>query len=81
MKLVIAEKPSVAQSLAAVLGAKERGQGYLQCAPARIGLSQQRLHGNWRYHFIASHLSCTCSTGSQYQTGVKLHGVFPSWRG
>ena len=30
MKLVIAEKPSVAQSLAAVLGAKERGQGYLQ---------------------------------------------------
>jgi DNA topoisomerase-3 len=30
LKLVIAEKPSVAQSLAAVLGAKERGQGYLQ---------------------------------------------------
>lgn len=30
MKLVIAEKPSVAQSLAAVLGAKEREQGYLQ---------------------------------------------------
>ena len=30
MKLVIAEKPDVAQSLAAVLGAKERGQGYLQ---------------------------------------------------
>ena len=28
-----------------------------------------------------SHLSCTCSTESQYQTGVKLHGVFPSWRG
>ncbi len=30
MQLVIAEKPSVAQSLAAVLGAKERKQGYLE---------------------------------------------------
>ena len=30
MQLVIAEKPSVAQSLAAVLGAKKRGQGYLE---------------------------------------------------
>lgn len=29
MKLVIAEKPSVAQSLAAVLGAAERKDGYL----------------------------------------------------
>ncbi len=29
-KLVIAEKPSVAQSLAAVLGAGKRGQGYLE---------------------------------------------------
>ena len=27
-----------------------------------------------------SHLSCTLDTGSQYQAGVKLHGVFPSWR-
>ncbi|BAL00227.1 DNA topoisomerase III [Oscillibacter valericigenes Sjm18-20] len=30
MKLVIAEKPSVAQSIAAVLGAKQRGGGYLE---------------------------------------------------
>ena len=29
MKLVVAEKPSVAQSLAAVLGAKEKKDGYL----------------------------------------------------
>lgn len=29
-KLVIAEKPSVAQSIAAVLGAKQRGDGYLE---------------------------------------------------
>ena len=30
MKLVIAEKPSVAQSLAAVLGANQKKQGYLE---------------------------------------------------
>ena len=30
MKLVIAEKPSVAQSIAAVLGARQRGDGYLE---------------------------------------------------
>ena len=30
MKLVVAEKPSVAQSLAAVLGAKQKKQGYLE---------------------------------------------------
>ena len=30
MKLVIAEKPSVAQSLAAVLGAATRRDGYLE---------------------------------------------------
>ena len=31
MKLVIAEKPSVAMSLAAVLGATERKDGYAGC--------------------------------------------------
>ena len=30
LKLVVAEKPSVAQSLAAVLGAKQKKQGYLE---------------------------------------------------
>lgn len=30
MQLVIAEKPSVAQSIAAVLGATEKRDGYLQ---------------------------------------------------
>ena len=29
MRLVIAEKPSVAQSIAAILGAKKRSDGYL----------------------------------------------------
>ena len=43
-------------------------------------VDQMKIHGNWRYHLLASHLSCTCNTESQYQTGVKLHGVFPSWR-
>ena len=30
MKLVIAEKPSVARSIAAVIGATDRQEGYLQ---------------------------------------------------
>ena len=30
MKLVIAEKPSVARSIAAVIGATDRREGYLQ---------------------------------------------------
>ena len=30
MKLVISEKPSVAQCIAAVIGAKQRGDGYLE---------------------------------------------------
>ena len=61
MKLVIAEKPSVAQSLAAVLGAKERGQGYLQgngyvvswCVGHLIGLAAadayDARYSNWCY--------------------------------
>ena len=31
------------------------------------------LRTDWRPSFFVSHLSCTCSTESQYQTGVKLH--------
>lgn len=34
MRLVIAEKPSVAQSIAAVLGAKSRHDGYAGCGAA-----------------------------------------------
>ena len=30
LKLVISEKPSVAQSIAAVIGAKQRGNGFLE---------------------------------------------------
>ena len=61
MKLVIAEKPSVAQSLAAVLGAAERKDGYLSgngwlvswCVGHLIELAQPEAYGEqyakWRY--------------------------------
>ena len=61
MKLVIAEKPSVAQSLAAVLGAAERKDGYLigngwlvsWCVGHLIELAQPEAYGEqyakWRY--------------------------------
>ena len=39
VQLVIAEKPSVAQSLAAVLGARKRGQGYLEGNGYLVSLS------------------------------------------
>ena len=49
MKLVIAEKPSVAQSLAAVIGATARKNGYLE--------------GNgWRVSWCVGHLSCWSPT-------------------
>lgn len=61
MNLVIAEKPSVAKSLADVLGATERGDGYLQgggyivswCVGHLVGLAQadayDEKYGKWRY--------------------------------
>ena len=44
MKLVIAEKPSVAQSLAAVIGATARKDGYLE-------------GGGWRGSWCVGHLA------------------------
>ena len=61
MKLVIAEKPSVAQSIAAVLGAKERKDGYIEgagyvvswCVGHLVGLAQADAYGEqykkWSY--------------------------------
>lgn len=61
MKLVIAEKPSVAMSLAAVLGANEKKDGYLEgggylvswCVGHLLELAQQEAYGEqyarWRY--------------------------------
>ena len=44
MKLVIAEKPSVAQSLATVIGATARKDGYLE-------------GGGWRVSWCVGHLA------------------------
>src|SRR5690606_4716974 len=44
-------------------------------------VSHRRLHRNWRPGFAGSHLSCTFDTKTQCQVRVKLHGVFPSYRG
>lgn len=61
MKLVIAEKPSVAQSLAAVLGAKEKKDGYMEgngwlvswCVGHLVEMAQPEAYGEqyakWRY--------------------------------
>lgn len=61
MKLVIAEKPSVAMSLAAVLGAMERKDGYLEgpgylvswCVGHLLELAQpeayKEQYAKWRY--------------------------------
>ncbi len=61
MKLVLAEKPSVAQSLAKVIGAKKREDGYLEgngyivswCVGHLVELAQPEFYdekyGKWRY--------------------------------
>ena len=61
MKLVIAEKPSVAMALAAVLGANEKKDGYLEgsgylvswCVGHLLELAQPEAYGEqyarWRY--------------------------------
>ena len=60
MQLIIAEKPSVAQSIAAALGVKERKQGYLQgkdyliswCVGHLVELAQPEAYGDygkWQY--------------------------------
>lgn len=61
MKLVIAEKPSVAQTIAAVLGAKERKDGYIEggdyvvswCVGHLVGLAEAAAYGEqykkWSY--------------------------------
>ena len=64
MQLVIAEKPSVAQSIAAVLGAKEKKDGYMEgggylvswCVGHLIGLAQADAYGEqykkWSYEAL-----------------------------
>ena len=67
MKLVIAEKPSVAMSLAAVLGATERKDGYLEgsgylvswCVGHLLELAQpeayKEQYAKWRYEDLQSY--------------------------
>lgn len=60
MQLIIAEKPSVTQSIAAALGVKERKQGYMQgkgylvswCVGHLVELAQPEVYGDygkWQY--------------------------------
>lgn len=70
MKLVIAEKPSVAMALAAVLGADEKKDGYLEgggylvswCVGHLLELAQPEAYGEqyarWRYGAMAICRSC-----------------------
>ena len=59
-KLVIAEKPSVAQSLAAVIGATARKDGYLE--------------GNgWRVSWCVGHLAGLADADSYDPKGGKLY--------
>jgi DNA topoisomerase-3 len=63
-KLIIAEKPSVAQTVAAVIGAKERKDGYIEgggylvswCVGHLIGLSEATAYGEqykkWSYEAL-----------------------------
>ena len=65
MKLVIAEKPSVAQSLAAVIGATARKNGYLE--------------GNgWRVSWCVGHLAGLADADSYDQKyGFGCGGIPP----
>ena len=61
MKLVLAEKPSVAMSLSKVIGANQRGDGYMEgngyliswCVGHLVELSQpeayDEMYAKWRY--------------------------------
>ena len=52
MELVIAEKPSVAQSIAAVLGATQRKDGYLEGNEYLVYIAYQRTAGNQLKKFL-----------------------------
>ena len=69
MKLVLAEKPSVAMSLSKVIGANQRGDGYMEgngylvswCVGHLVELSQPEAYdekyAKWRYDDIAGTLA------------------------
>ena len=76
MQLVIAEKPSVAMSIAAVIGADERKDGYMEgggyivswCVGHLAGLADATHYGDfkkWRYEDLHEHLRNDCSGGGR----------------
>lgn len=85
MRLVIAEKPSVAQSIAAVLGAKTRGDGYVEgngyivswCVGHLVELAQADAYdekfAKWRYDdlpILPESWKYVVSPGTKKQYGV-----------
>ena len=88
MKLVLAEKPSVAMSLSKVIGANQRGDGYMEgngylvswCVGHLVELSQPEAYdekyAKWRYDdlpILPEHW--------QYQVSVRWNDFgFPRWR-
>ena len=79
MKLVIAEKPSVAQSLAAVIGATARKDGYLEgngwrvswCVGHLAGLadadSYDPKYAKWRYDDLPNPAGALADGGGKGQ--------------
>lgn len=82
MQLIIAEKPSVAQSIAAVLGATKRSDGYLEgggylvswCVGHLVGLSEAAAYGEqyqkWSYEslpILPEHWQYTVAADKQKQ--------------
>ena len=85
MRLVIAEKPSVAQTIAAVLGAKTRGDGYVEgngyivswCVGHLVELAQadtyDEKYTKWRYDdlpILPVSWQYVVSPGTKKQYGV-----------
>ena len=85
MKLVLAEKPSVAQSIAKVLGANKRGDGYLEgngyvvswCVGHLVELAQpeayEEKYRKWNYNdlpILPSDWKYEVSSGTKKQFGI-----------
>ena len=75
LKQRLAEQEALIHALQEKLSNREREIDHLQAQLDKL----RRMNFGSRSEKV-SHLSCTCSTESQYQARVKLHGVFPSWR-
>ena len=85
MKLVLAEKPSVAMSLSKVIGANKRGEGYMEgngylvswCVGHLVELSQPEAYdekyGKWRYDdlpILPEHWQYQVSASTKKQFGI-----------